>query len=392
MGVCTSKVRDVRNSPLKNTVSPSSFAYTTDSARTEESEPTQKYTSRGCLYQHDGERTKFLLPNRFSPLKEVRTKATHTSTNTSKECTTPRKIAVDLTTPPPTVYLDLRSHMELDVLPYLEDMMNHSLTLQHQLRPYDHLHDFSVAKRRGQMVSWLFAVTTKLSLTMESLSIAISILDRVLEYRTVCMDAEIQLLTCSALFVACKMEEVSPLPLSDLVYICNHKYTSNEIVSMETLILSTLQFRLSLPTLWVFCTLYMRALTNDREELVSPLHRSLLEFLCCIVQYDYALMTRYKLSDLAVGICHVCAMLLLDETPKPKDHWYNYNYLASQLSSPLTHISGQVWSSVCVAYEANSSDFQRVRTTCESPQWNGVDRWVVAALERYQKDPLALLK
>lgn len=72
----------------------------------------------------------------------------------------------------------------------------------------------------------------------------VNIIDRFLEVQVI-QRTKLQLLGVSALFIACKFEEVYSVPqLKDLVYVCDKAYTKEEILGMEGTILLTLDFNL----------------------------------------------------------------------------------------------------------------------------------------------------
>ena len=50
-----------------------------------------------------------------------------------------------------------------------------------------------------------------------------------------------------------------PPQVSDYVYICDKAYTPHQILEMEKLILTTLDFRLSLPTVWSWMPIFAKS-------------------------------------------------------------------------------------------------------------------------------------
>lgn len=47
------------------------------------------------------------------------------------------------------------------------------------------------------------------------------------------------------MFIASKFEEIYAPELKDFVYVCDHAYTKEEILEMESLVLTSIQFNLT---------------------------------------------------------------------------------------------------------------------------------------------------
>jgi cyclin B len=103
------------------------------------------------------------------------------------------------------------------------------------------------ARMRGVLVDWLVEVHLKYKLRPETLFLAVLILDRFLARKCVSRK-KLQLVGVVATLIAAKYEEIFPPKISDLVYICDRAYTRNEILEMELVVLTTLEFKLRVPT------------------------------------------------------------------------------------------------------------------------------------------------
>lgn len=73
----------------------------------------------------------------------------------------------------------------------------------------------------------------------ETLYVAVSIVDRLLN-KTKILKTELSKLSLAALLVAAKYEEIYPPDLKDLLAALENKFTKQEILEMESKILSTL--------------------------------------------------------------------------------------------------------------------------------------------------------
>ncbi|KAK0578165.1 hypothetical protein LWI29_006127 [Acer saccharum] len=72
------------------------------------------------------------------------------------------------------------------------------------------------------------------------------------------------------MLLACKYEEVSVPVVGDLILISDKAYTTKDVLEMESLMLNTLQFNMSVPTPYVFVRRFLKAAQSDKKlELLS---------------------------------------------------------------------------------------------------------------------------
>ncbi|KAL5214883.1 hypothetical protein ABZP36_004035 [Zizania latifolia] len=157
-------------------------------------------------------------------------------------------------------------------------------------------------KMRAILIDWLIEVHYKFDLMDETLFLTVNIIDRFLEKQVV-PRKELQLVGVTAMFLACKYEEVSVPVVEDLVLISDRAYTKAQILEMEKLILNTLQFNMSVPTPYVFMRRFLKAANSDKQlELLSFF---ILEL--SLVEYQ---MLKYKPSLLAAAAVYTaqCAI------------------------------------------------------------------------------------
>lgn len=110
-------------------------------------------------------------------------------------------------------------------------------------------------KMRAILVDWLVDISLRFKLLPETLFLAIGTIDRVLERITIERD-KLQLLGVASLFAAAKFEEIYPPRLKDYVALCDNSYSKQDIVSMEGLILTTLNFNLTQPSSFSYLRLF----------------------------------------------------------------------------------------------------------------------------------------
>lgn len=120
---------------------------------------------------------------------------------------------------------------------------------------------------RSILVDWLIEVHFKFRLQSPTLWLCINILDRFLSLKLIVRN-RLQLLGVSSLLIACKFEEIFPPEIQDCVYITDRAYSKEEILTMEQLILQTLDYQLCIPTGFHFLTRYLN-LINASEILRS---------------------------------------------------------------------------------------------------------------------------
>ena len=113
------------------------------------------------------------------------------------------------------------------------------------------------AKMRAILIDWLVEVHLKFKLMPETLYLTVNLIDRFLEKEQV-MRNKLQLVGVTAMFIACKYEEVFPPACSDFVYVSDKMYTRDEILRMEGQMLSALNFELTVPSPLVFVRRFVK--------------------------------------------------------------------------------------------------------------------------------------
>ena len=109
------------------------------------------------------------------------------------------------------------------------------------------------------LVDWIVEIHLKYKLQAQTLWLTVNILDRYLEKEQV-LRAKLQLVGVCALLIASKHEEIYPPQVKDCVYVTDYAYSKNEVLSMETTILNTLDFAISIPTGYHFFCRYLNCI------------------------------------------------------------------------------------------------------------------------------------
>ncbi len=100
---------------------------------------------------------------------------------------------------------------------------------------------------RAFLVEWIIDVHRKFRLMPETLYVATNVIDRYLSIQHI-KKSELHLLGVTALLIATKYEEIYPPELKDLLSISENKFTKQDVLKMESKILSTLEFNFMNPS------------------------------------------------------------------------------------------------------------------------------------------------
>ncbi|XP_049382359.1 G2/mitotic-specific cyclin-2-like [Solanum stenotomum] len=157
-------------------------------------------------------------------------------------------------------------------------------------------------RMRSILIDWLIEVHHKFELREETLFLTVNLIDRFLEKQGI-VRKKLQLVGLVAMLLACKYEEVCAPLVEDLVLISDKAYTRKEVLEMESMMLNTLQFNMSVPTAYVFMRRYLKAAQCDRKlELLSFM---LVEL--CLVEYE---MLKFPPSFIAAAAIYTAQTTL----------------------------------------------------------------------------------
>ncbi|XP_065857733.1 G2/mitotic-specific cyclin-2-like [Euphorbia lathyris] len=176
-------------------------------------------------------------------------------------------------------------------------------------------------KMRAILIDWLIEVHDKFELMKETLFLTINLIDRFLSKQKV-MRKKLQLVGLVAMLLACKYEEVSVPVVDDLILISDKAYTRKEILEMEKLMLSKLQFNMSFPTPYVFLLRFLKAAQCDNK--IEMLSFFLIEL--SLVEYE---MLRFSPSLLAASAVYTaqCAFFGFKEWSRTCELHTKYSQL-----------------------------------------------------------------
>lgn len=137
--------------------------------------------------------------------------------------------------------------------------------MTHSPKPY-------VTKMRAIVVDWIIEVHQKLNLRPETLHLTINLIDRYCGASSSVKRGNLQCIGVSALFIASKYEEIDMVPTEDCTMITNNTCSKKKIIKMENTILVTIDYELTVPTIYRFLVIYLKVVQG------SPLTQHLAEY------------------------------------------------------------------------------------------------------------------
>ena len=165
-------------------------------------------------------------------------------------------------------------------------------------------------RMRAILIDWLIDVHKKYKLVPQTMYIAVNLIDRYLA-KNETNRKTLQLVGITAMFIACKYEEIYPPPLKDFVYITDGAYVKSDVISMENKMLKSLDFDLTFPTQWSIFEIYKKKL--DLSDKTFKLAWFLLEL--CLINYN---SLQFKMSHLVAS-----AILIASKTlGEYKSNWF----------------------------------------------------------------------
>lgn len=156
---------------------------------------------------------------------------------------------------------------------------------------------------RSVLVDWLIQVHSELQLCEASLYLSFSIIDRYIESCQI-KKKTFQLVGITSLFISSKLNDcdfkISVQMCSEYI---DFSHTTDEVINMENSILTTLQWRVLVPTPYDFLEIFSCMIKSN-----CRLHRVAKYYLekSCL---DYNILLNYKYSDVSL-----CCLILASYT------------------------------------------------------------------------------
>ena len=182
---------------------------------------------------------------------------------------------------------------------------------------------------RAVLMDWVIQVHQRFNLLPETLFLTVNYIDRFLSCKIVSL-GKLQLVGATAIFVAAKYEEVQCPTISEIIYMVDGGYSSDELLKAERFMLSMLQFELGWPGPMSFLRRISKADDYDLET------RTLAKYFLEVTIMDERFVGCTP-SFLAAG-AHCMARLMIHDDEWSKGHVYYSNYTWSQLRQLLLAI------------------------------------------------------
>lgn len=212
-----------------------------------------------------------------------------------------------------------------EVVEYVSDIMQHLRAYETKWLPspdYMHAQTDINEKMRAILIDWLIDVHLKFKLVPETMNLTVNIIDRFLSAKHVARK-KLQLVGVTAMLIASKYEEIYAPEVKDFVYISDKAYSRDEILKMETLMLNTLGFNLTVPSSLQFVSRFVRASGNGHDEKFS----SMAHYIAELMLQEY-FMIKYLPSMVAASAVYLALKIM----PNQRGEWTQTMHRYTQYS------------------------------------------------------------
>lgn len=188
-------------------------------------------------------------------------------------------------------------------------------------------------RMRAILIDWLTEVHMKYRLKPETMYICVVLIDRYLELKPT-KRTRLQLVGVTAMFIACKYEEIYPPELKDFVYITDKAYVKQDVLDMEIDMLKTLNYSITFPTIWRFLETFKRRLGLDRKTF------NMGYFLSDLMLINYKIL-KFKMSEIAAAAVLIATRIYRKYNANA--FYYSTGYKESDLIKCADEISNFIY-------------------------------------------------
>lgn len=255
---------------------------------------------------------------------------------------------------------DGRRHNQLHVVHYVPEIMETLRLAEGRFMPsssYMTRQTDINEKMRAILVDWLVDVHLKFKLVPETLYLSVSLIDRFLDQKIVTR-SKLQLVGVVAMLLAAKYEEIYPPEIRDFIYISANTYTKDDILKMERLMLTSLEFSLTSPSIYPFLRRALQVVDADQACQHMALYISELAML------EYR-MLQHSPSVIAAGCVYLARKIL--QHPDPWN-WI-LEYYTSHSQSSLQVVAQQLYE---IVKGASQHKCQAIRKKYSYPKYSTV--------------------
>lgn len=170
------------------------------------------------------------------------------------------------------------------------------------------------AHMRAILIDWLVEVAEEYKLMQETLYTTVNLIDRCLS-KFMMQRSKLQLLGCACMLLASKYEEIYAPAVDEFVYISDNTYTKEQVLNMETKILSNLRFHLTVVTPVTFMPRFLQAANADMQQ------QQLTNYLAELSLPDYDSI-KFRASMIAAAALNLARQTLQKRLQlSPKEIW-----------------------------------------------------------------------
>lgn len=259
--------------------------------------------------------------------------------------------------------IDKDSNILHDVPEYAQDIHNYLKKAELKFLPKRNYMDKQVdinKSMRSVLVDWLVEVAEEYKLTPQTLYLTINYIDRFLSCMSV-LRGKLQLVGASCMLIASKFEEIYPPEVAEFVYITDDTYTAKQVLRMESLVLKTLQFDLSVPTCKDFLNRYLLAAGAAEESQL----RFLSQYLAELSLISTTLTLSYRPSMIAAASVLV-ASYTLDLQPWTPTLQHYSGYSIGDITNCANEIRRHFYSAPTLQQQAVQQKFKAPKFGCVS--------------------------
>lgn len=204
---------------------------------------------------------------------------------------------------------------------------------------------------RSILIDWLVDAHRDLAYILETLHLAVSLVDRYLQIDRTVDRNNLQLVGVCALWVAAKYEEMYVANLKDYVSLADNAFTEDDVIKMEHKMLVAIDWTLGLPHAIHFLKRFSKLAKVQPKEYV--LGKYLLEI--ALVTYEICYVKPSMLAAAAVCL----SVAILNDLNNPSTVWTDE--LAEKVSYTYTELREIVIQLAQVLIKQETSKYQTVK-------------------------------
>ena len=160
---------------------------------------------------------------------------------------------------------------------------------------------------RAVLIDWLAELHLKFKLSAETLYLTVNLVDRFLD-KVQITKQKLQLVGIASMLIASKYQEIYPPEVKDFVTVSDRAYRKQDILDMEGQILCTLNFKLTIPSLYAFLERFSRVTSLDKKSFF------LTQYILETILLDYN-MLKYRPSLIVGSAIELASKVLRNKIP-----------------------------------------------------------------------------